>query len=113
MQVLDLHGLYAKEAVERTEKHLLAAKKAGLKQVIIITGKLNYWHCRSENSNFTKGKGNNSVGNIAKIKPAIQQFLKDKQMKATVTNDGGSICVELDVPKSEAGWFDLSSCCVM
>eukprot|EP00026_Physarum_polycephalum_P015753 Phypoly_transcript_16511.p1 GENE.Phypoly_transcript_16511~~Phypoly_transcript_16511.p1 ORF type:complete len:200 (+),score=51.61 Phypoly_transcript_16511:156-755(+) len=94
LHMVDLHGLHVKEALKKAEEHLVAAKNAKLKQTHIITG-----------------KGNNSPNQIAKIKPAIEQFLTQQSMKATLLD--GSILVDLDVPKEEAGWFDAVPCCIM
>jgi len=94
LNTIDLHGLHVKEALKKAEEHLIAAKTAKIKQTKIITG-----------------KGNNSPNQIAKIKPAIEQFLLQQRMKATVLD--GCIVVDINVTKEEAGWFDAVPCVIM
>ncbi|CCO29440.1 Smr domain-containing protein C11H11,03c [Rhizoctonia solani AG-1 IB] len=55
---LDLHGLYVKEAIERTEAAVEAAQTRGDQQIRIIVG-----------------KGLHSQGRVAKLKPAIEELM--------------------------------------
>lgn len=55
---IDLHGLYVREAIERTDQALEQAKRRGDSEVHLIVG-----------------KGLHSQGGAAKLKPAIQDLI--------------------------------------
>jgi DNA-nicking Smr family endonuclease len=64
---LDLHGLFVKEALERLDKRLcewLRETKTKQRQPLC----------------FIVGKGNRSVGGKARIKPAVEQELRRRQL---------------------------------
>ncbi|KAJ1304413.1 hypothetical protein OPQ81_005561 [Rhizoctonia solani] len=76
---LDLHGLYVKEAIERTEAAVQAAQNRGDEQIRIIVG-----------------KGLHSQGNVAKLKPAIEDLMVKYQLNAHVDpNNAGVLVVQL------------------
>lgn len=56
---IDLHGLYVKEAIARTDEAILAAKRRGDSQLRLVVG-----------------KGIHSQGGVAKIKPAIAELMQ-------------------------------------
>ncbi|KAG8893133.1 hypothetical protein FRC01_013764 [Tulasnella sp. 417] len=55
---VDLHGLYVKEAIDHTEKAIIAAQSRGDRQIRLIVG-----------------KGLHSQGSVAKLKPAIEELM--------------------------------------
>ncbi|KAG2015503.1 hypothetical protein CC2G_008771 [Coprinopsis cinerea AmutBmut pab1-1] len=76
---IDLHGLYVKEAISRTEEALEAAKRRGDTELKLIVG-----------------KGLHS-SNGAKIKPAIENLMKKYQLDAELDpNNGGVLVVRLN-----------------
>jgi len=56
---IDLHGLYVKEAIERTETAIANAQRSGTEELRVIVG-----------------KGIHSQGHVAKIKPAVQGLMQ-------------------------------------
>jgi DNA-nicking Smr family endonuclease len=67
---IDLHGLQVKEAIERTEARLDACMREGRDHLVIIVG-----------------RGNHSVNNIPKIKPAVQSMLRKYEAQLTAELD--------------------------
>ncbi|CAG9332864.1 unnamed protein product [Blepharisma stoltei] len=72
--VIDLHGLRVKEAIELLEAFLHESQEDGLKRVEVVTG-----------------KGMHSTHGIAKIKPAVAEYLKEKGYKASDLEGGYSV----------------------
>lgn len=56
---IDLHGLYVKEAIERTEGAISSAQQRGDQELRVIVG-----------------KGLHSQGHVAKIKPAVEDLMR-------------------------------------
>lgn len=56
---IDLHGLYVKEAIERTEAAIAEGQRSGQGELRVIVG-----------------KGIHSQGHVAKIKPAVQDLMQ-------------------------------------
>jgi len=56
---IDLHGLYVKEAIEKTEEAIANAQRQGTDELRVIVG-----------------KGIHSQGHVAKIKPAVQGLMQ-------------------------------------
>lgn len=56
---LDLHGLYVKEAIERTEGAVREAQARGDAEIRVIVG-----------------KGIHSQGHVAKLKPAVEDLMR-------------------------------------
>jgi hypothetical protein len=56
---IDLHGLYVKEAIERTEAAISQAQQRGDAEIKVIVG-----------------KGLHSQGHVAKIKPAVEDLMR-------------------------------------
>lgn len=56
---IDLHGLYVKEAIERTEAAIADGQRSGMEEMRVIVG-----------------KGIHSQGHVAKIKPAVQDLMR-------------------------------------
>jgi hypothetical protein len=80
LQNLDLHGLYVAEAIKRVEAHLRACKEWQVEKTQVITG-----------------RGAHSVGGLAKIKPSVERWLRERPGKYRVvkgTNEG-AVIVEL------------------
>lgn len=73
---VDLHGLYVKEAIERTESAIEDAKRRGDHEVHLIVG-----------------KGLHSQGNAAKIKPAIEQLMVKHNLVADLDPDNAGVLV--------------------
>jgi DNA-nicking Smr family endonuclease len=85
---VDLHGLYVQEALSRVESHIAACRNAGIKSTVVVTG-----------------RGNRSRDGLAKIKPAVETFLKKENLRAElgIPNEG-CVTVWLDVKEEETGW---------
>lgn len=76
---LDLHGLYVKEAIARTEAAVEAAQNRGDSQIRIIVG-----------------KGLHSQGHAAKLKPAIEELMVKYQLNAHIDpHNAGVLVVQL------------------
>ncbi|GAB1521477.1 asparagine-linked glycosylation protein [Rhizoctonia solani] len=73
---LDLHGLYVKEAIERTEAAVEAAQSRGDEQIRIIVG-----------------KGLHSQGHIAKLKPAIEELMVKYRLNAHIDPENTGVLV--------------------
>ncbi|KAG8747127.1 asparagine-linked glycosylation protein [Ceratobasidium sp. 414] len=73
---LDLHGLYVKEAVARTESAVLGAQRRGDSQIKIIVG-----------------KGLHSQGQVAKLKPAIEGLMVKYQLNAHIDPQNAGVLV--------------------
>ncbi len=87
---IDLHGLHVTEAIEYAKKHVLACRQRGMKQTVLITG-----------------RGNRSKDGLAKLKPAVEEWLMEENLRAMIdTPNEGCVTVEIDVPKGKAGWVD-------
>lgn len=56
---MDLHGLFVKEAVEKTDRAVMEAKRSGGRELRLIVG-----------------KGIHSQGKVAKIGPAIEELMQ-------------------------------------
>jgi DNA-nicking Smr family endonuclease len=74
--VIDLHGLYVREALEYLQAKLDECRSEDILQLKVITG-----------------MGNNSPGNIAKIKPEVEKFVRQNRLK--VTSYGGHVIIDL------------------
>ncbi|KAJ3776478.1 hypothetical protein FB446DRAFT_721123 [Lentinula raphanica] len=76
---IDLHGLYVKEAIERTDSAIVDAKHRGESEIRLIVG-----------------KGMHSSGGVAKIKPAIEELMQKHQLVAELDpNNAGVLIVQL------------------
>ncbi|QRV79473.1 hypothetical protein RhiJN_07488 [Ceratobasidium sp. AG-Ba] len=76
---LDLHGLYVKEAISKTETAIQAAQSRGDNQIRIIVG-----------------KGLHSQGHVAKLKPAIEELMVKYQLNAHIDpQNAGVLIVQL------------------
>ncbi|KIO26921.1 hypothetical protein M407DRAFT_23858 [Tulasnella calospora MUT 4182] len=62
LQQVDLHGLFVAEALVRARAHLEACRKARVSRTTFITG-----------------RGNRSIDGVAKIKAAVQDWLKQEE----------------------------------
>jgi len=77
---VDLHGLYVKEAIERTEQAIQTAQQRGDPNIHVIVG-----------------KGLHSQGHVAKIKPAIEDLMVKYQLGAQLDpQNAGVLIVELN-----------------
>jgi DNA-nicking Smr family endonuclease len=72
---IDLHGLYVKEAVERTEQAIQAAQRCGYPNVHLIVGDYSASNLLRISVYIFVGKGLHSQANVAKIKPAIEDLM--------------------------------------
>lgn len=75
---IDLHGLYVKEAIERTDYAIQDAKRRGDTEVHLIVGTLSFEVSISTvlYQFAAAGKGLHSSGGVAKIKPAIEELMQ-------------------------------------
>ncbi|KAL7420964.1 hypothetical protein Q5752_003848 [Cryptotrichosporon argae] len=62
---VDLHGLYVREALARTEAAIAAAQQSGAGELRVIVG-----------------KGIHSQGHVAKIKPAVEELMQKYNLAA-------------------------------
>ncbi|KAG8980651.1 hypothetical protein FRB90_007574, partial [Tulasnella sp. 427] len=77
---VDLHGLYVKEAIDHTEKAILAAQSRGDTQIRVIVG-----------------KGLHSQGSVAKLKPAIEDLMAKHQLACNLDpHNAGVLIVALN-----------------
>lgn len=74
--VIDLHGLYVKEALKYVQNKLDECRSNNILQLTIITG-----------------MGNNSPNNIAKIKPEVQKYARENNLRITCYD--GHILVDM------------------
>ncbi|KLO18407.1 DUF1771-domain-containing protein [Schizopora paradoxa] len=77
---VDLHGLFVKEAVDKTETAVREAKRAGDRELKLIVG-----------------KGLHSENHVAKIKPAIEELMQKENLTAEIDpSNAGVLIVYLD-----------------
>lgn len=90
---MDLHGLYVNEALEYVERRIEEARRKKRNHLVIITG-----------------RGNNSRGGIAKLKPSVMERLMQKhQLRCTMDRpNDGCIYVEFVYDGSFIGWVKHS-----
>ncbi|CAE6502120.1 unnamed protein product [Rhizoctonia solani] len=75
---VDLHGLYVKEAVKKAEAAIRAAQNRGDEELRIIVG-----------------RGSHSEGQMAKIKPAIEELISKKHLDSwTDPRNAGVLIVQ-------------------
>ncbi|KAL5632216.1 hypothetical protein ACGC1H_000272 [Rhizoctonia solani] len=87
---LDLHGLYVKEAVKRVESAIRAAQNRGDEELRIIVG-----------------RGSHSEGQMARIKPAIEQLLARQHLDSYIDpRNEGVLIVEFSSRSGDAMWYD-------
>jgi DNA-nicking Smr family endonuclease len=86
---IDLHGLFVNEALVRTAEHLGACRKKRIARTTIITG-----------------KGNRSRDGEAKIKPAVEAFLKRESGITTGVDrrNEGCLLIEFNDVEEDKGW---------
>ena len=76
---IDLHGLYVKEAIERTEQAITRAQSSGQTELRVIVG-----------------KGIHSQGHVAKIKPAVEDLMRKYNLSAHLDpHNTGVLLVDL------------------
>ncbi|OCF32479.1 cytoplasmic protein [Kwoniella heveanensis BCC8398] len=73
---IDLHGLYVKEAIERTEAAITSAQREGRDELRVIVG-----------------KGLHSVGGKAKIKPAVEDLMRKYNLSARLDEDNAGVLI--------------------
>jgi len=79
---VDLHGMYVKEAIQRTDDAIVAAQRRGDDHIRLIVG-----------------KGLHSAGSVAKIKPAIEELMAKHQLAASLDpHNEGVLIVSLNRP---------------
>jgi len=82
---IDLHGLYVKEAIERTDMAIEEAKRNGRSELHLIVG-----------------KGLHSKSGVAKIKPAIEELMQKHQLLAELDpSNAGVLIVQINAPKDK------------
>ncbi|KIM69734.1 hypothetical protein SCLCIDRAFT_103289, partial [Scleroderma citrinum Foug A] len=76
---VDLHGLYVKEAIAFSEEAIVKAQNRGDAEV-----------------QFIVGKGLHSDGHVAKVKPALEELMKNRGLPAELDpNNTGVLIVRL------------------
>ncbi|KIY51055.1 DUF1771-domain-containing protein [Fistulina hepatica ATCC 64428] len=76
---VDLHGLFVKEAVERTDRAIQEARARGETEIRLIVG-----------------KGMHSDGQVAKIKPAVEDLMVKHNLQAELDpHNGGVLIVQM------------------
>ncbi|KIK97749.1 hypothetical protein PAXRUDRAFT_135679, partial [Paxillus rubicundulus Ve08.2h10] len=73
---IDLHGLYVKEAIFYTDRAIQEAQQRGDSEIRLIVG-----------------KGLHSNGQVAKIKPAVEDLVKKHNLSAEVDPYNGGVLV--------------------
>lgn len=73
---VNLHDLYVKEAIVYAEKAIENAREQGIPEIRLIIG-----------------KGLHSEGNVAKIKPALQEFMKGRNIQAKLDPSNPGILI--------------------
>lgn len=73
---VDLHNLYVKEAIAHAEKGIEKARKQGISEIRLIVG-----------------KGLHSERNEAKIKPALEDFMKGRNMRVGLDPNNTGILI--------------------
>lgn len=77
---IDLHGLYVKEAIARTDQAIQEAKQRGNSELHLIVG-----------------KGLHSKGGNAKIKPAVEELMQKHRLRAELDpHNAGVLVVQID-----------------
>ncbi|KAH7926704.1 DUF1771-domain-containing protein [Leucogyrophana mollusca] len=77
---VDLHGLYVKEAIAFSDKAIKEARQRGDSKIRLIVG-----------------KGLHSDGHVAKIKPALEELMRQHQVPAELDpHNAGVLVVHLD-----------------
>jgi hypothetical protein len=72
-----LHGLYVKEALERTDRAIQDAKDRGDAEVRLIVGQwILAMNISVQPDQLTTGKGLHSNGGSAKIRPAVEELMQ-------------------------------------
>ncbi|KAG9007615.1 hypothetical protein FRB93_007651 [Tulasnella sp. JGI-2019a] len=84
---LDLHGLYVKEAIQKTEEAIIEAQNRGDNQIRIITG-----------------KGLHSQG-AAKLKPAIEELMVKYQLAAVLDPQNAGVLI-VTLNQGQGGGMD-------
>jgi DNA-nicking Smr family endonuclease len=93
LDTIDLHGLHVKEALDYVEKRIDTCRSSNIAQLTVITG-----------------MGNNSAGGIAKLKPAVEKFIHDKQLNITI--EDGHVLIDLRGP-SHGSFHPIMDRCVI
>jgi len=87
---LDLHGLYVKEAIQKTEEAIVDAQNRGDTQIRVIVG-----------------KGLHSQGSAAKLKPAIEELMIKHQLVADLDpQNAGVLVVTLNQQQGQGHGMD-------
>lgn len=73
---IDLHGLYVKEAIDHTERSIIAAQNRGDHQIRLIVG-----------------KGLHSQGSVAKLKPAIEELMAKHQLACQLDPSNAGVLI--------------------
>ena len=83
---IDLHGLYAAEALERVEAHLAEGKKRARKMGM-----------EKGSIRVITGRGNRSKEGVAVIKPRVAEWCRKRGLKVEQPKNEGLLIVHFDV----------------
>ena len=93
---VDLHGLYVREAVDKTEEAIRNARRSGINPLKVVVG-----------------RGTHSKNHVSKMKPAIEDLMRKENLRCKVDpHNAGQLLVYLDAssaPDASAGdssWTD-------
>lgn len=90
---VDLHGLYVKEAIEKTEQAIANARASHINPLKVVVG-----------------RGTHSKGHVSKMKPAIEDLMRKQNLRCKVDpENAGQLLVYLDGQgdgSNDASWAD-------
>ena len=91
---VDLHGLYVKEAIEKTDQAIANARASNINPLKVVVG-----------------RGTHSKNHVSKMKPAIEEMMRKQNLRCKVDPDNaGQLLVFLDGANAEgtdnAEWAD-------
>ena len=77
---VDLHGLYVREAVEKTTQAIANARTSGINPIKVVVG-----------------RGTHSKNHVSKMKPAIEELMQKENLRCKVDpSNAGQLIVYLD-----------------
>lgn len=90
--MIDLHGLFVKEAIEVVENSIQNLKQQNKSKTLV----------------FIVGMGNHSTDHIPKIKPAVEDLMKKHNFACYVDHPHRG-CIEIEIGSEQSGWLTKSS----
>ncbi|KAI9699943.1 MAG: hypothetical protein M1820_007005 [Bogoriella megaspora] len=87
--LIDLHGLYAGEAIERVKAHIVKAKRRAIRKGM-----------RGECVKIITGSGNRSRNGVAVLKPKVEEWCRAQGLWVEHPRNKGVLLVYFDVTES-------------